>query len=169
MRAAKISPSSNGAFLAPFCWLKYKKPVGSDAHYTANNAIQKKNNPLKPFTCCLIRKRTMNINLMRSGTWNPTCFPKYTLDYHKQKRLQKHKNCSDEPVTFPHNLKASLFFFPLWLLIHLFVDLYFIASGAEGMCLMCSPGSLQKGKEGCCCIQVKGRRRRHVCWFAAAL
>lgn len=41
-------------------WLKCRKPVGNDATYISDNT-----NPLK---ACLIRKRTMIINVMRSGS-----------------------------------------------------------------------------------------------------
>lgn len=59
-------------------------------------------------TCCLIRKRTININLMRSGTWHPARFPKYSFLSQTQK-AQKHKKCADKPVFLPHNLKALCF------------------------------------------------------------
>lgn len=91
---------------------------------------------------------------MRSGTWKPARIPKYTLDYHKHKRLRNIRNVQIN-LFFAHNLKAHNF--PLWLVIHLFVDLFFIASGAEGTCLMCSHGSLYKrGRKAASAFRSKG-------------
>lgn len=166
---AKTPSSSSGVFLVLYSWLKCKRPGGSDAYYIANNAIHK-TNPLKPFTACSIRKRTMNINLMRSGTHKLTCFPKYMLDYHKHKRLRNTRSVEIN-VFFTHILKASCvsppfvitYSFVCWFIFHCF--------RCRGHVFDVLPWqSLPKGKEGCCCccMEVKGRRNKHVCLFVAA-
>lgn len=112
--------------------------MGSDAYYIANNATHKINPP-KPFTSCLIRKRTLNVNLMRSGTRKPR-FPKIHVGLSQTQRLgnvrtvQIHVN-----VFFAHILKALCVFFSLC--NHLFICLliYFSLPQVQRACVWCAP------------------------------
>ena len=126
-------------------------------------------NPPKAFFILLNqKKRTGNINLMRSGTRKPACFPKYTPDYHKHKRLTNIRTVQIN-VFLSHVLKTCCF---ISLCDYLFICLliYFHRLGCRGHVFDVLPWqSLRKGEEGCCSIQVKGRRKRHVDLFAAAL
>lgn len=86
-------------------------------------------------------------------------FPKIHVGSSQTQHALEHKDCADKHVSCTY-FKGLLFYLPLWLLIHLFVDLFFIASGAEGMYLMCSHGSLyQRGRKSAAAFRSKGGER----------
>lgn len=163
-----ITQHQKKVFSLLYCWLKCKKPVWNDEHCASNIAVHKIN-PLKPFYIFLDQEK--NNEHKSNEIREPACFPKYMLDYRKHKRLRNRRTVQINAF-FHTYFKGFLWFFypPTFVITYSFVCWFiFHCLGCRGHVFDVLPWqSLLKGKEGFCCIQVKGRRRRHVCLFAAA-
>lgn len=101
-----ITQHQKKVFSLLYCWLKCKKPVGNDEHCASNIAVHKIN-PLKPFYIFLDQEK--NNEHKSNEIREPACFPKYTLDYRKHKRLRNRRTVQKNAF-FHTYFKGSLCF-----------------------------------------------------------
>lgn len=145
----KTSPS----IAAVVCFLFYiagfqkkKKPCGEWC-ILYNQQFRTQNQPSEVFfSSYSIRKRTVNINIMRSGTRKLTCFPKYTSDHHKHNTLLNIRTVQIN-MFLAHILKVCCF---ISLCDYLFICLliYFSSPQVQRACIWCAPMAVFTKGEG---------------------
>lgn len=113
-----------------------KKPMGSDACYITNNSIHKSTHR-RLFSSYSIKKKNREHKSNEIRDPKTGMFPKIHAGLSQTQKAHQHKNCADKCVSFSC-FKDLLFYFPLWLLIHLFVDL-FSSPWVQRACVWCAP------------------------------
>lgn len=160
--AAKTSPGSNGVFSALY-WLAPTWEACGEWCILYSQQGRTQNQPTEAFLhLAWSEKRTMNMNLMRSGTRKPTCFPKYTLDYHKHKRLRNTRSVQIN-LFFAHNLKGSVVFSPLCDYLFICLLIYFSLPRVQRARVWCALVAVFTKGEGRLLLHSGQREEKETC------
>lgn len=157
-----ITQHQKKVFSLLYCWLKCKKPVGNDEHCASNIAVHKIN-PLKPFYIFLDQEK--NNEHKSNEIREPACFPKYTLDYCKHKRLRNRRTVQKNAFFHTHFKGFLCFLSPPPPCDYLFICLLicFSLPRVQRACVWCAPMAVFTKGEGRFLLHTGQREEKETC------